>query len=73
MLAVRLQPEIEERLERLAKRTGRTKSFYARTAIEQYIDEIEELFWAHEVIAEWEASDKQTISAEELYAELGLD
>ena len=33
MLAIRLSPEIENRLERLAKMTGRTKTFYAREAI----------------------------------------
>ena len=72
MLTVRLPAETETRLERLAKRTGRTKSYYAREAIEHYIDELEEMFWAQEVVARWEASDKKTISAEELYAELGL-
>ena len=33
MLALRLPPEIEKRLDALAKKTGRTKSFYAREAI----------------------------------------
>jgi RHH-type rel operon transcriptional repressor/antitoxin RelB len=32
MLAIRLPPEVEARLERLAKRTGRTKTYYAREA-----------------------------------------
>ena len=33
MLALRLPPEIEKRLASLAKKTGRSKSFYAREAI----------------------------------------
>ncbi|MFZ1774423.1 MAG: TraY domain-containing protein, partial [Rhizobiaceae bacterium] len=33
MLALRLPPDLEKRLDDLAKRTGRTKSFYARQAI----------------------------------------
>ena len=33
MLAIRLSPEIEKRLNRLAKATGRTKTFYVREAI----------------------------------------
>ena len=33
MLSVRLPEEVETRLERLAKETGRTKSYYARAAI----------------------------------------
>jgi len=72
MLAVRLPPETEERLERLARRTGRTKSFYARQAIEHYIDDLEDLYWAQEAVAQWEASDKKTIPAQTLYTELGL-
>mgnify|MGYP003536809500 CR=1 FL=1 len=37
MLALRLPPDIEARLEALAKKTGRTKSQYAREAIVEYI------------------------------------
>jgi RHH-type rel operon transcriptional repressor/antitoxin RelB len=33
MLAIRLLEEIEVRLDNLAKRTGRSKTFYAREAI----------------------------------------
>ena len=33
MLAIRLPANIEKRLDRLAKRTGRTKTYYAREAI----------------------------------------
>jgi RHH-type rel operon transcriptional repressor/antitoxin RelB len=42
MLALRLPPEIEKRLDALAKKTGRTKSFYAREAIVRHIEEIED-------------------------------
>ncbi len=41
MLAIRLNPEIEARLSRLAKKTGRTKTFYAREAILRHLDELE--------------------------------
>ena len=33
MLAIRLPADIEKRLDRLAKRSGRTKTYYAREAI----------------------------------------
>jgi len=46
MLALRLPPEIEARLSELAKRTGRTKSFYAREAILTHLDELEDLYLA---------------------------
>jgi RHH-type rel operon transcriptional repressor/antitoxin RelB len=42
MLALRLPPEIEKRLDQLAKRTGRTKSFYAREAILRHLEDLED-------------------------------
>ena len=46
MLALRLPEEIELRLDKLAKKTGRTKSFYAREAIVEHLDDLEDLFLA---------------------------
>jgi RHH-type rel operon transcriptional repressor/antitoxin RelB len=37
MLSVRLSPKLEARLNRLAKRTGRTKAYYAKKAIEEFL------------------------------------
>jgi hypothetical protein len=42
MLALRLPPEIEARLDALAKKTGRSKSYYAREAILRQIKDIED-------------------------------
>ena len=41
-IAVRLNPQLEKRLERLAKCTGRSKSLYIRRALEEYLDEQED-------------------------------
>jgi RHH-type rel operon transcriptional repressor/antitoxin RelB len=46
MLALRLPPEIEQRLDALAKKTGRTKSYYAREAILRQIEDIEDYYLA---------------------------
>ncbi|MCE0484023.1 MAG: TraY domain-containing protein [Methylacidiphilales bacterium] len=46
MLALRLDPKIEERLSRLAKKTGRTKSYYAREAILEHLSELEDAYLA---------------------------
>jgi len=46
MLALRLPPAIEKRLERLAKKTGRTKSFYAREAILRHVEDLEDVHLA---------------------------
>ena len=46
MLALRLPEDIEKRLDALAKRTGRTKSFYAREAILRHLDDLEDAYLA---------------------------
>ncbi len=42
MLALRLPPDLEKRLDALAKKTGRTKSFYAREAIMRHLEDLED-------------------------------
>lgn len=48
MLALRLPPELERRLDALAKRTGRSKSFYAREAIIEHLEDLEDAYLAEE-------------------------
>jgi RHH-type rel operon transcriptional repressor/antitoxin RelB len=51
VLALRLPPEIEKRLDALARSTGRTKSFYAREAIVRQIEDIEDYYLARRRLA----------------------
>ena len=48
MLALRLPPEIEARLDALAKKTGRTKSYYAREAIIEHLEDLEDIHLVEE-------------------------
>lgn len=72
MLAIRLSEEMESRLVALAKRTGRTKTFYAREAIEQHLEDLEDLYLAERVSKRIRAGKEQTSSLEEVEARLGL-
>jgi RHH-type rel operon transcriptional repressor/antitoxin RelB len=51
MLALRLPIEIEKRLDALAKKSGRTKSFYAREAILRHIEDMEDYYLARRRLA----------------------
>src|SRR5437762_545760 len=51
MLALRLPPEIEKRLAALAKKTGRTKTFYAREAILRHLEDLEDAHLARRRLA----------------------
>lgn len=68
MLAIRLEPEVEARLDALAKSTGRTKSFYAREAIMEHLEDLEDYYLAAERIK----SDTQSIPLSEVEERLGL-
>ncbi len=71
MLALRLNPEVEARLEQLAVATGRTKSFYARAAINQYIEDLEDYYLALQRSKDFVPGTG--IPLEQVVAELGLD
>lgn len=68
MLAIRLDPEIENRLELLAKKTGRTKTFYAREAILAHLEDLEDIYLATQRLKR----PAEIHSAEEVKHELGL-
>ena len=73
MLAIRLPVEIEKRLDALAKATGRTKTFYAREAILEYLDELEDIYLAEKRLEDIRAGRAQTVPLEEVMKRYGLE
>jgi RHH-type rel operon transcriptional repressor/antitoxin RelB len=69
MLAVRLSDELEARLDELAKRTGRPKSFYAREALVAYMDDLEDVYLAEARLEDVRAGRDATHPLAELLAE----
>ena len=72
MLAIRLPEEIEIRLENLAKATGRTKTYYAREAILEYLEDMEDLYMAEQRMADIKAGLSKTYTLDEVKNRLGL-
>jgi RHH-type transcriptional regulator, rel operon repressor / antitoxin RelB len=68
MLGVRLEPGIERRLEAIATKTGRSKSYYARKAIIEAIEDWEDVAVAIERLE----NPGKLYTLEEVKAELGL-
>ena len=73
MLAIRLPPEIENRLDVLAKATGRTKTFYAREAILEHLDDLEDLYLAEQRLIDIRAGKTQTVPLEEVMKRYGME
>jgi RHH-type transcriptional regulator, rel operon repressor / antitoxin RelB len=66
MLALRLPTKIEKRLTELARKTGRTKSYYAREAILMHLEDLEDAYLAKRRLKPGRAR----VSLEKLEAEL---
>ena len=73
VLAIRLPEEIESRLEALARLTGRSKTFYAREAILEYLDDLEDVYLAEKRLEDIRAGREQTIPLEEVMKRHGLE
>jgi len=69
MIAIRLPAEIDDRLAALAKRTGRTKTYYAREAILRHIEDLEDTYIAIERLEH----PHRRLSMEEVQKGIGLD
>lgn len=72
MLAVNLPKETEERLNRLAKSTGRTKSFYLRELIDKHLDELEDVYLAEQVLERIRKGEERTFTLDEVETHLDL-
>ncbi|MDO9203861.1 DUF6290 family protein [Methylotenera sp.] len=72
MLAIRLPEDIENRLDVLAKATGRTKTFYAREAILEYLEDLEDLYLAEQRLADIQAGRSKTYTLDEVKSRLEL-
>jgi RHH-type rel operon transcriptional repressor/antitoxin RelB len=68
MIAVRIPMDIEKKLDQLAAKTNRTKSYYVRKAIEEFLEDEADYLLAMERIQK----NNPRISLDELEKKLGL-
>ena len=65
-------PQSKIRVERLAKITKRPASFYYNYLLDEYLDDLEDIFLAEEVIKNVRSGKERTYSLAEVESELGL-
>jgi RHH-type rel operon transcriptional repressor/antitoxin RelB len=70
---IRLSPQDEERLNRLAVKTGRSKAFYLRKAIEAHLDDMEDIYLAQSRLEAVRAGTEKTYSLTEVESGIGLE
>ncbi len=72
MVSIRLEDEIDQRLEFLASETGRTKTFYVREAVMEHLEALEDAFLADKVLEKVRSGKEKTVSLQETMQRLGL-
>ena len=71
-ISLRLPDDLSDRLTELARRTGRSKTFYIREAIAAQLEDLEDVYIAEQRLADVDAGRSVTYSIDELERELGL-
>lgn len=59
-VSIRLTADEEKRLEGLARRTGRSKTFYIRAALREYLTDLEDAADADDAIETFEAEGRHS-------------
>ena len=72
-VALRLPDEVAQRLNRLADRTGRSKTFYMIEAIREHLDDLEDLYLAEQRLIDIQAGKSQIVPLEEVLELYGLE
>jgi len=72
-ISIRLPEDIEDRLNELAARTGRSKTFYATEAILEHLDDLEDLYLAEQALIEVRAGRSETTPLEEVMRRYGME
>jgi RHH-type rel operon transcriptional repressor/antitoxin RelB len=72
-VSIRLDPQIEARLDQLAALTGRAKSYYLRELIEGGLDDLEDFYLADATMERVRKGQEKVFDAQQVRSDLGLD
>ncbi|MCE2706886.1 MAG: ribbon-helix-helix protein, CopG family [Proteobacteria bacterium] len=70
LLSVRIEDVLGERLERLAQDTHRTKSFYVKEALMNYIDNLEDIYIAEKRLEDLRVGRETVLSSRDMWNDL---
>ena len=70
--SIRLDPAIEQRLDKLAAQTGRTKAYYLRELVANGLDDLEDYYLAASTMERVRKGEERIYTLEEAERDLGL-
>ncbi len=72
-VSIRLPEDLSDRLDKLAKRTGRTKTYYMIEAIREQIGDLEDIYLAEKELGEISAGRSKLVSLEDVMKTYGME
>ena len=72
-VSLRLPDDLRARLDRLAKRTGRSKTYYMIEAIREQIGDLEDLYLAEIELADIKAGRSKLVALEDVMKTYGME
>jgi RHH-type transcriptional regulator, rel operon repressor / antitoxin RelB len=72
-VSLRLPEDLSVRLDKLAKRTGRSKTYYMIEAIREQIGDLEDIYLAEKELADIKAGRSKLVSLEDLMKTYGVE
>ncbi len=72
-VSLRLPDDVSRRLQQLADRTGRSKTFYMVEAIQEHLDDLEDLYLAEQRLIDLRAGKSGTVPLDEVMKRYGMD
>jgi RHH-type rel operon transcriptional repressor/antitoxin RelB len=72
-VSLRLPDDVSERLANIAALTGRSKTFYMVEAIQEHLDDLEDLYLAEQTLLDVRSGKMETVSLEDVMRRYGLE
>jgi RHH-type rel operon transcriptional repressor/antitoxin RelB len=70
--SIRLDPHVEQRLDRLAAKTGRTKAYYLRELVTKGLEDLEDFYLADATMERVRKGEEPVYSLDQVERDLGL-
>ncbi len=72
-VAIRFSSDIEARLKKLAKSTDRSMSFYIKKAVQERLDDFEDIYLAEREIEKIKSGESKIIPANDVWGNIDLE
>ena len=68
----RTTQELKDRIDVLAKKTKRSSSFYFNLLLEEYLEDLEDIYLSQKILEDIRSGKEKAVPADEVFAKAGL-